>query len=145
MATILLLNGPNLNLLGRREPELYGHTTLAEIEQRVRQRVEGAGHALRPFQSNSEGALVDWLQQEAGADFLLLNAAACTHTGIALRDAVKFTGLPFIEIHISNVHAREPFRRHSYFSDIAVGVIAGLGPLGYDLAAQYALDYLQDR
>jgi 3-dehydroquinate dehydratase II len=145
MATVLLLNGPNLNALGQREPEIYGHTTLQEIEDGVRKRVEGAGHAFRCFQSNSEGALVDWLHANRQADFLLLNAASLTHTSLALRDALKFTGLPFVEIHISNVHTREPFRHHSYLSDIAVGLIVGLGPQGYDLAARFALDWLERR
>ena len=145
MATVLLLNGPNLNSLGQREPALYGHTTLPEIEARVRARIEGAGHALRSFQSNSEGALVDWLHHHREADFALVNAAALTHTSVALRDALKFTGLPFIEIHISNVHQREPFRHHSYLSDIALGLIVGLGPRGYDLAAQYAIEHLAER
>jgi 3-dehydroquinate dehydratase II len=139
MATVLLLNGPNLNALGQREPELYGHTTLQEIEERVRARIEGAGHAFRCFQSNAEGALVDWLHHNRQADFALVNAASLTHTSVALRDALKFTALPFVEIHISNVHKREPFRHHSYLSDIAEGLIVGLGPQGYDLAAQYAL------
>jgi 3-dehydroquinate dehydratase-2 len=143
MATVLLLNGPNLNALGQREPELYGHTTLPEIEERIRARIEGAGHAFRCFQSNHEGALVDWLHANRDGDFLLLNGASLTHTSIALRDALKFTGVPFVEIHISNVHTREPFRHHSYLSDIAVGLIVGLGPLGYDLAATYALDRLE--
>ncbi len=142
MATVLLLNGPNLNTLGQREPHLYGHTTLAQIEERVRRLVEGAGHALHSYQANSEGALVDWLHQERAADFLLVNAGAYTHTTVALRDAIKFTGLPFIEIHISNVHAREPFRHHSYLSDIATGIVVGLGPMGYELATQYALAHL---
>ncbi|HKI98066.1 MAG TPA: type II 3-dehydroquinate dehydratase [bacterium] len=143
MATVLLLNGPNLNTLGQREPELYGHTTLPEIEDRVRALVEGAGHALRSFQSNSEGAIVDWLHQNRQADYLLVNAGALTHTSVALRDAIKFTDIPFIEIHISNVHVREPFRHHSYLSDIAVGVIVGLGPRGYEYAAQHALEHLK--
>jgi len=145
MATVLLLNGPNLNTLGQREPEIYGHTTLQEIEDRVRARIEGAGHVLRSFQSNSEGALVDWLHHHHTADFALVNAAALTHTSVALRDALKFTGLPFIELHISNVHKREPFRHHSYLSDIAQGLIVGLGPQGYDLAAQYAIEHLAGR
>jgi 3-dehydroquinate dehydratase-2 len=139
MATVLLLNGPNLNALGQREPHLYGSTTLQEIEDGVRRRIEGAGHVLRSFQSNSEGALVDWLHQNRQADFLLVNAGALTHTSVALRDAIELTGVPFIEIHISNVHARERFRHRSYLSDIAVGLIVGLGPQGYDLAAQYAI------
>ena len=143
MATVLLLNGPNLNTLGQREPELYGSTTLQEIEDQVRTRVEGAGHTLVCFQSNSEGALVDWLHHHREAGFLLVNAAAFTHTSVALRDAIKFTGIPFVEIHISNVHARESFRHHSYLSDIAVGLVVGLGPQGYDLAAQFALERLK--
>ncbi len=143
MTTVLLLNGPNLNALGKREPEIYGHTTLREIEDGVRAQVEQAGHAFRCFQSNSEGALVDWLHQHREADFLLINAASLTHTSIAVRDAIKFTGIPFVEIHISNVHAREPFRHHSYLSDIAVGLVVGLGVMGYDLATRFALDYLK--
>ncbi len=145
MGTVLLLNGPNLNALGTREPELYGRTTLPEIEERVRARIEGAGHAFRCFQSNTEGALVDWLHHNRQADFALVNAASLTHTSVALRDALKFTGMPFIEIHISNVHKREAFRHHSYLSDIAVGLIVGLGPQGYELAAQYALEHLKAR
>ena len=145
MATVLLLNGPNLNALGKREPEIYGKTTLAEIEENVRGSVEDDGHAFRCFQSNSEGEMVDWIHHNQDGDFLLLNGASLTHTSIALRDALNFTGIPFVEIHISKVHARESFRHHSYFSDIAQGVIVGLGVLGYDLAVQYALDYLSRR
>jgi 3-dehydroquinate dehydratase II len=111
----------------------------------VRTRVERAGHALRSVQSNSEGALVDWLHQNRQADFLLINAAGLTHTSVILRDAIKFTGIPFIEIHLSNVHAREPFRHHSYLSELAVGVIVGLGPAGYDYAAEFALERLKTR
>lgn len=142
MATVLLLNGPNLNALGKREPEIYGKTTLPEIEENIRSLVEGAGHAFRCFQSNTEGAMVDWIHQNSNADFLLFNGASLTHTSIALRDALIFSGLPFVEIHISNVYARETFRHHSYFSDIAQGLIVGLGVLGYDLATQFALDFL---
>ncbi len=142
MAQILLVNGPNLNTLGEREPEIYGRTTLPQVEARVRQRVQGAGHQLACFQSNSEGALVDWLQAHRGADFLLLNAASLTHTSVALRDAVALAHIPFIEIHISNVHKREPFRHHSYLSDLAVGLVVGLGVTGYSLAADYAIAYL---
>lgn len=143
MGTVLLLNGPNLHALGQREPELYGHTTLPQIEQRVRNLVEGAGHTLHAIQSAHEGALVDWLHEHRGADFALVNAAAFTHTSVALRDALKAIAVPFIEIHISNVHAREGFRHHSYLSDVAVGIIVGLGPQGYELAAQYALEHLK--
>jgi 3-dehydroquinate dehydratase-2 len=142
MATVLLLNGPNLNLLGQREPELYGTTTLPQIEEALRTQVEGAGHDLRAFQSNAEGALVDWLQAQRDADFLLINAGAYTHTSVAIRDALKLTGLPFIEIHLSNVFAREPFRHQSYLSDLAIGGVAGLGAQGYELAARYALAHL---
>jgi 3-dehydroquinate dehydratase-2 len=142
MAKILLLNGPNLNTLGQREPEIYGQATLRDVEESVRKLVEPAGHILAPFQANSEGELINWLHGQRPADFLLINAAAFTHTSVALRDAVKLMDVPFVEIHISNVYAREPFRHHSYFSDIAVGVIAGLGVMGYELAALFALDYL---
>ncbi|MCH8075237.1 MAG: type II 3-dehydroquinate dehydratase [SAR324 cluster bacterium] len=145
MATVLLLNGPNLKALGKREPEIYGKTTLAEIEDKVRGLVENDGHAFRCFQSNSEGEMVDWIHHNQGADFLLFNGAALTHTSIALRDALKFTGIPFVEIHISNVYARESFRHHSYFSDIAQGVIVGLGVMGYELAVRFALDFLSRR
>ncbi len=131
MARLLLLNGPNLNLLGRREPHLYGSTTLADIENDVRVAAQAAGHQLETFQTNSEAELVDRIQQAAGSvDFILLNPGALTHTSVAMRDALLAVGIPFIEIHLSNVHAREEFRRHSYISDIAVGVITGLGALG---------------
>lgn len=135
MARLLLINGPNLNLLGQREPGLYGAATLAEIEQDLGQRAAALGHALDCYQSNSEGELVDRVQQASGeTDFILLNPGAYTHTSIALRDALLAVAIPFIEVHLSNVHAREAFRRHSYFSDIAAGCIVGLGPLGYGLA-----------
>ena len=143
MATILLLNGPNLNLLGQREPDIYGHTTLSEIENNIRSLVEAAGHAFRCFQSNSEGEMVDWLQQNRDCDFLILNAGAFTHTSVALRDAVISTDIPLIEIHISNIYRRESFRHHSYLSDIAEGLIAGLGVYGYELAAQHILKKLK--
>ncbi|MDH4021871.1 MAG: type II 3-dehydroquinate dehydratase [Gammaproteobacteria bacterium] len=139
MARLLLLNGPNLNLLGRREPHLYGSTSLADIEQAVAADAQAAGHQLDAFQTNSEAALVDRIQQSAGqVDFILLNPGALTHTSVALRDALLAIGIPFIEIHLSNVYAREEFRRHSYVSDVAVGVISGLGALGYQLALQAA-------
>ncbi|MCZ6749080.1 MAG: type II 3-dehydroquinate dehydratase [SAR324 cluster bacterium] len=143
MAKVLLLNGPNLNLLGERQPSIYGTTTLKEIEDTVRAKVEQAGHTCVTFQSNSEGALVDWLHHERPADFLILNAAGFTHTSVALRDAVSAIAVPFVEVHISNIYKREPFRAHSYFSDIAEGVMAGLGPRGYDFAAEFALDFLK--
>jgi len=143
MAQLLLLNGPNLNLLGRREPHLYGSTTLADIEKAAAAAAEAAGHELATFQTNSEAALVDRIQQAAGhVDFILLNPGALTHTSVALRDALLAVGIPFIEIHLSNVYAREEFRRHSYVSDVAVGVIAGLGAQGYLLALQAACEQL---
>jgi 3-dehydroquinate dehydratase-2 len=136
LSQLLLINGPNLNLLGTREPGLYGSRTLAEIEQALRDEAQGFGHVLACFQSNHEGQLVDRVQQAQTeqVDFILLNPGAYTHTSIALRDALLGTGIPFVEIHLSNVHAREAFRRHSYFSDIAAGVIVGCGALGYRLA-----------
>lgn len=143
MARILLLNGPNLNLLGTREPGIYGAVTLAEIEQNLIQAAFTLGHKLEAFQSNSEAELVERVQQAAGnIDFLLINPGAFTHTSVALRDAILGVGIPFIEVHISNVHAREEFRRQSYFSDIAIGTITGLGPQGYALALQAADQHL---
>lgn len=145
MAHILLLNGPNLNLLGTREPGLYGHTTLADIEARVSTRARALGHQLDTLQSNAEVDLVDRVQAAAGQiDFILINPGALTHTSVALRDALLAVAIPFVEIHISNVHAREAFRRESYFSDIAVGTITGLGPQGYELALQAAHELLQN-
>lgn len=138
---LLLLNGPNLNLLGTREPGIYGATTLPEIESRLQEQARSAGVALSTFQSNSEAELVERVQQAGrdGTDFILINPAAFTHTSVALRDALAAVAVPFVEIHLSNVFARESFRRESYFSDIAVGVISGLGPAGYELALDYAL------
>ena len=139
MASILLLNGPNLNLLGTREPEVYGATTLTSIEASLRSAAAEMSHSLECLQSNSEAALVDRVQAAAGnVDFILINPGAFTHTSLALRDALLAVNIPFIEIHISNVYAREEFRRQSYFSDVAAGVIAGLGPQGYLLALQAA-------
>lgn len=140
---LLLLNGPNLNLLGTREPGIYGATTLAEIEARLQAKAQAAGVALAAFQSNSEAELVGRVQQAGhdGVDFILVNPAAYTHTSVALRDALTAVAIPFVEIHLSNVFARESFRRESYFSDIAVGVISGLGPAGYELAFEYALGH----
>lgn len=143
MATILLLNGPNLNTLGQREPSIYGATTLKQIEKAVGDLAREAGHQVQCFQSNSEGDMVDWLHKHNKADFLLINAGAYTHTSVALRDAILAIKIPFIEIHISNVHAREDFRGKSYLADIAVGIISGLGPMGYELATSYALDKLK--
>jgi len=138
---ILLINGPNLNLLGTREPAIYGAATLAVIEQRLAEQATAAGARLAVYQSNAEGALVERIQQAARdqVDFIIINPAAYTHTSVAMRDALAAVGIPFIEIHLSNVHARESFRSHSYFSDIAVGVVSGLGAQGYELALAYAL------
>jgi 3-dehydroquinate dehydratase-2 len=140
MARLLLLNGPNLNLLGTREPGLYGVDTLDAIVQRSSALAQKLGHELVAHQSNAEHELVGQVQNagKQGIEFMLLNPGAFTHTSIALRDAILGVALPFIEVHLSNVHAREEFRRHSYFSDIAVGQIVGLGPLGYELALRAA-------
>ncbi len=144
MSLILLLNGPNLNLLGTREPQIYGSTTLAQIEAELVAEAEELGHELECFQSNHEGALIERAQQAKaeGVEFILLNAGAFTHTSVALRDALEAVAIPFIEVHISNVYRREHFRQRSYFSDIARGVIVGLGPQGYRLALQAAHELL---
>ncbi|MGN6282402.1 type II 3-dehydroquinate dehydratase [Frateuria sp.] len=144
MAKLLVLHGPNLNLLGSREPEVYGRDTLADIDARLSQQAQVAGHELASFQSNAEHALVDRLQQarDEGIDWILINPAAFTHTSIALRDALAAVAIPFIEVHLSNVHAREPFRRHSYLSDLAVGVVCGFGANSYSLALEAALQRL---
>ena len=141
MAALLLLNGPNLNLLGRREPERYGTTTLGEIEQRLQDMAAASGHSLVAFQSNAEHELIDRIHvaKPQGVAFILINPGAYTHTSIALRDAFLAVQIPFIEVHLSNVYAREAFRHHSYLSGIALGVITGLGPHGYELALQAAL------
>jgi 3-dehydroquinate dehydratase-2 len=138
---ILLLNGPNLNLLGMREPDHYGNDTLAAIEPRLRELCQQAGVDFAAFQSNSEAELVQRIQKAGrdGEGFIIINPAAYTHTSVAMRDALAATGIPFIEVHLSNVFAREAFRHRSYFSDLAVGVISGLGPKGYELALAYAL------
>ena len=141
MATILVMHGPNLNLLGERGPEIYGHQTLGDINLKLEQHARDRGHHLLYMQSNAEYELIERVQdaRHEGVNFILINPAALTHTSIALRDAFAAVEIPFIEIHLSNVHARETFRKHSYFSDIASGVIFGLGSLGYDLALQAAL------
>ena len=138
---ILVLHGPNLNLLGVREPEHYGSDTLDAIDQRLTARAKAAGVALASFQSNIEGDLVNRIQQaqREGVDFIIINPAAFTHTSIAMRDALAAVKIPFIEVHLSNVFAREEFRHRSYFSDLAIGVISGLGSKGYELALEYAL------
>ncbi|MEK7230923.1 MAG: type II 3-dehydroquinate dehydratase [Pseudomonadota bacterium] len=138
---ILVLHGPNLNLLGVREPEHYGSATLDAIDQRLAARARAAGVALACFQSNVEGELVNRIQQaqREGVDFIIINPAAFTHTSIAMRDALAAVKIPFIEVHLSNVFAREEFRHRSYFSDLATGMISGLGSKGYELALEYAL------
>ena len=144
MRRILLINGPNLNLLGRREPGWYGDVTLTAIEERLKALATKRGAELDSFQSNAEHELVDRIQALAATpvDYAIVNPGAFTHTSIALRDALLAVSVPFIEVHLSNVHAREPFRRHSYFSDIAAGSIVGLGAQGYELALEAALDRL---
>lgn len=146
MAQILLLHGPNLNLLGSREPAIYGATTLAQINDRLAVAADNAGHRLSALQSNHEGVLVDRVQAAAadGTAFIIINPAAFTHTSVALRDAILAVNIPFVEVHLSNVHAREAFRHHSYFSDVAVGVICGLGAQGYDFALHYAINHLKN-
>ncbi len=138
---ILVLHGPNLNLLGTREPSIYGAASLDEINARRTARAQAAGAQLTCFQSNAEGALVDRIQAAArdGTSFVIINPAAYTHTSVAMRDALAAVKLPFIEVHLSNVFSREPFRHHSYFTDLAVGIICGLGAKGYELALEYAL------
>jgi 3-dehydroquinate dehydratase II len=141
MANLLVLHGPNLNLLGTREPEVYGRTTLPEIDADLHARVEAAGHTLACLQSNNEAVLIDRVQaaREDGTAFIVLNPAAFTHTSVALRDALAAIGVPFIEVHLSNPHAREPFRHTSYFSDLAVGIVSGFGADSYRYAIEAAL------
>lgn len=138
---LLVLHGPNLNLLGTREPEVYGKQTLAEIDADLRAIAAEAGAKLASFQSNHEGVLIDRIQaaRTEGVDFIVINPGGLTHTSVALRDALLGVALPFVEVHLSNVHRREPFRRHSYLSDAAVGVIAGLGAAGYQYAVRFAI------
>ncbi len=144
MATLLLLNGPNLNLLGGRETNIYGNATLEDIVQRCHSLAEGLGHRLHHFQSNAEHELLGRIHsaRPEGVEFIIFNPAAYTHTSIALRDALLGVDIPFIEIHLSNIFARESFRQRSYFSDIACGIISGLGVQGYELALQAAAHYL---
>lgn len=141
MAKFLVLHGPNLNLLGTREPEVYGSTTLADINEELIRQAEAAGHALDSLQSNAEFELIERIHRarHENVDFIIINPAAFTHTSIAIRDALLGVDIPFIEVHLSNVHAREAFRHHSYFSDKAVGVICGLGAQGYQFALQSAI------
>jgi 3-dehydroquinate dehydratase-2 len=145
LAKVLVLHGPNLNLLGTREPGHYGNEGLAAIDEALVRRASAAGHQLVSFQSNAEHALVDRIHgaRDEGVGFIVFNPAAFTHTSIALRDALLAVGIPFVEVHLSNVYRREPFRHRSYFSDIAVGVVAGLGAQGYELALEAALRRLE--
>ena len=144
MPDLLVINGPNLNLLGTREPEHYGSDSLESINHRLEQMATAGGYSIECIQSNAEVELIEHVHRagKQGVRFILINPAAFTHTSVALRDALSGVDIPFIEIHLSNVHAREAFREHSYFSDIAVGVISGLGALGYELALKAALQHL---
>ena len=147
MVKVLILNGPNLNLLGAREPDKYGVVTLGDIDKRLGVLAKSGDSRLLTFQSNAEHELIDHIHaaRHEEFDFIIFNPAGFTHTSVALRDALLAVAIPFIEVHLSNIHAREDFRKHSYFSDIAVGVISGLGPIGYELALRAALSYLENR
>ena len=144
-SSVLLVNGPNLNLLGTREPEVYGKTTLEDITRRMGELAKNTGISLESFQSNHEGELIDRIQKakKDGIGFIIINPGGFTHTSVALRDALAGVAIPFIEVHLSNIHQREEFRKHSYLSDIAKGVICGLGPIGYALALQAASQQLK--
>ncbi|WP_178863667.1 type II 3-dehydroquinate dehydratase [Thiomicrorhabdus cannonii] len=145
MASILVINGPNLNMLGRREPEIYGRQTLADIIEDLELLADEYSVRLHSFQSNAEYEIIERIHEamDDGTEFIIINPAAFTHTSVAIRDALAAVDLPFIEVHLSNIHKREPFRAHSYFSDLAVGVIAGLGPKGYELALQAAVERIK--
>ena len=145
MKRVLVLHGPNLNLLGSREPDHYGHATLEQIDRRLTELGQKAGVAVASFQSNAEAPLIDRIHATKGdgTAYIIFNPAAFTHTSVALRDALSAVGVPFIEVHLSNVHAREAFRTHSYFSDIASGVVSGFGPLSYELALEAVIRNLQ--
>ena len=146
MSTILVIHGPNLNLLGSREPEHYGNASLDDVNRDLESLAQSKGHRLACVQSNAEHELVGRIQAaRGGEDFIIINPAAFTHTSVAIRDALAAVRIPFIEVHLSNVHAREPFRRHSYLSDLAVGVISGLGAKGYELALLAAFDQLSEK
>ena len=144
-ASILVIQGPNLNLLGTREPDVYGKTTLEDIHQKLGELAKAQSVDLSTFQSNHEGELIDRIQKakQDGVDFIIINPGAFTHTSVALRDALAGVAIPFTEVHLSNIHQREEFRKHSYLSDIATGVICGLGAIGYELALQAAIVRLQ--
>jgi 3-dehydroquinate dehydratase-2 len=145
MATILVLHGPNLNLLGEREPGIYGATTLSDINRQLEQKARDKGHHLLAMQSNAEYELVERIQdaRHEGVNYIIINPAAFTHTSVAIRDALLAVDIPFIEVHLSNIHAREPFRRQSYFSDVAQGVVCGLGAQGYNLALASIINTLE--
>jgi len=145
MSNVLIINGPNLNLLGSREPVYYGAVTLDRILERLRQQAASLSVQVDDFQSNAEHDLIERVHTALadGVDFIIINPAALTHTSVGLRDALSAVGIPFIEVHLSNIHAREEFRKTSFFSDIAVGVITGLGPVGYELALTAAVRYLE--
>ena len=147
MSKILVLHGPNLNLLGDRETQHYGRTSLDEINKRLAERGQREGVQVASFQDNSEGPLIERVHaaKSDGTDYIIINPAGYTHTSVALRDALAAVRIPFIEVHLSNVHAREPFRRHSYFSDLAAGVISGLGPQGYELALEAAIRAVREK
>ena len=142
MANILVINGPNLNLLGTREPQHYGHSSLASINEELTHIAKQSGHLISSYQSNAEHELVDRIHQASNEEvkFIIINPAAFTHTSVAIRDALAGVNIPFIEVHLSNIYARETFRHQSYFSDIAVGVVSGLGAIGYKLALQAAIE-----
>jgi len=144
---VLVMHGPNLNLLGSREPKHYGHATLDDINRTLASRGDAVSAFIETFQHNHEGALVDRIHQASRdhVDFIVINPAAYTHTSVAIRDALAAVAIPFVEVHLSNIYAREPFRHHSYLSDLAVGVVSGLGAYGYELALEYALHHLQNR
>lgn len=144
---VLVMHGPNLNLLGSREPKHYGLATLDDINRALAGRGDAASAFIETFQHNHEGALVERIHQASRdhVDFIIINPAAYTHTSVAIRDALAAVAIPFVEVHLSNIYAREPFRHHSYLSDLAVGVVSGLGAYGYELALEYALRHLQDR
>ena len=147
MSTLLLINGPNLNLLGSREPDVYGATTLADIEARCAAVASELGHEITCYQSNAEHELIDRVQkaQQDRVDFIIINPGAFTHTSVAIRDALLAVSLPFIELHLSNTQARESFRHHSYFSDVASGTIAGFGPFGYEMAVRAAVELVDGK
>ena len=146
-ASILVIQGPNLNLLGTREPDVYGTTTLKDIHSKLQEIVQANTAELDTFQSNHEGQLIDRIHQAKldNVDFIIINPGAFTHTSVALRDALAGVAIPFIEIHLSNIHQREEFRKHSYLADIAIGVICGLGAIGYELALQAAISRLKNK